>query len=167
MPTGRDIVCIGGSAGALEPLREVLLALPPDLEASLFVVIHSGADTPAILADLLRAHSHLAVEPIVDEQDIRAGRVYVAAPDHHLLVKRGFVRAVRGPRENGFRPALDPLFRTAAQAYGSRVVGIVLSGGQNDGSAGLVAIHEAGGTTIVQDPDDAMVPEMPKPRSPS
>jgi two-component system chemotaxis response regulator CheB len=161
MPTGRDIVCIGGSAGGLEPLRQILRALPSDLEASLFVVEHSGPDTRMMLADLLGACSRLPVDVVVDEEEIRTGRVYVAAADHHLLVKRGFVRAVRGPRENGFRPALDPLFRTAAEAYGKRVVGVVLSGGQNDGSAGLVAIHEAGGATIVQDPDDAMVPEMP------
>jgi two-component system, chemotaxis family, protein-glutamate methylesterase/glutaminase len=162
MPTGRDIVCVGGSAGGLQPLTEIVRRLPAGLEASVFVVLHTGPETPTLLPDILRGRGSLPVEVVSGEEDIRSGRIYVAASDHHLLLKRGFVRAIRGPRENGFRPAVDPLFRTAARAYGPRVIGVVLSGGQNDGSAGLVEVHEAGGTTIVQEPEDAMVPEMPR-----
>lgn len=157
----RDIVCIGGSAGGLPPLRDLASALPADLPAAVFVVTHMGADNPGVLASLLQAKSRLRVEMPADGQPIAHGRVYVARPDFHLLVKRDRIGVVRGPRENGFRPAVDPLFRTAARAYGARAIGIVLSGGLDDGAAGLLAIRRAGGTTIVQDPEDAQVPQMP------
>jgi two-component system, chemotaxis family, protein-glutamate methylesterase/glutaminase len=157
----RDIVCIGASAGGLQPLREVLRGLPPTLPAAVCVVVHSGADNPSILAPLLRRATPMTVTVPRDHQTIERGVVYVAPQDRHLLVKPDELRVVRGPRENRFRPAVDPLFRTAAAAYGPRVIGVVLSGGMNDGTSGLLAIKSSGGVAIVQDPNDAQVPQMP------
>jgi len=159
--SGRDIVCIGASAGGLQPLREVISELPASLPASLFVVVHTGRDSPGMLPQLLRNSGFLAVEVASDHQRIEPGHVYVPPPDHHLLVKPNRMRVVRGPRENSFRPAIDPLFRSAARSYGARVAGVVLSGGMHDGTAGLLAIKHAGGKTIVQDPADAVIPQMP------
>jgi len=161
MPTGRDIVCIGASAGGLQPLIEIVHDLPANLDAALFVVVHTGAETPTMLPDILRNSGYLAVQVANEDRDIRTGCIYVAPPDHHLLLRRGVVRSVRGPRENGFRPAVDPLFRTAARAYGPRAVGVILSGGRNDGSAGLAAIKRRGGVAVVQQPSEAQVPQMP------
>jgi two-component system chemotaxis response regulator CheB len=158
---GRDIVCIGASAGGLQPLRDFVHELPASLPASVFVVVHSGRDSPGVLSELLRKSGFLPVEVTKENQPLELGHIYVAPPDHHLLVKPNRVRVVRGPRENGFRPAVDPLFRTAASAYRERVTGIVLSGGMHDGTAGLLAIKQAGGVAIVQDPEDAVVPHMP------
>src|SRR4029077_16064664 len=110
----RDIVCIGGARGGWPPLRDLASALPADLPAAVFVVTHMGADNPGVLASLLQAKSRLRVEMPADGQPIAHGRVYVARPDFHLLVKRDRIGVVHGPRENGFRPAVDPLFRTAA-----------------------------------------------------
>ncbi len=159
---GHDIVVIGGSAGALEPLIKIVSMLPSKLAASLFVVVHRAADTPQLLAKILRREGGLdAVEP-VDGAPIAHGVVYVAPSDRHLLIEEGSVRVVRGPKENRHRPAIDPLFRSAAWAYGPRVIGVLLSGNLNDGTAGLWAIRSCGGTVIIQDPDDARFPAMPK-----
>jgi two-component system chemotaxis response regulator CheB len=122
----RDIIVIGGSAGALEPLREIVRGLPPDFSAAVFVVLHIGPN-PSNLPHLL-AGGPLPALHAVDGQAIEPRRIYVAPPDHHLLISLGRVRLSRGPRENWTRPALDPLFRSAARAYGPRVVGVVLSG---------------------------------------
>src|SRR5262249_20647147 len=102
-----------------------------------------------------------ALTPVNGER-IQPGRIYVAPPDRHMLIKRGYIRLVRGPRENGRRPSIDPMFRTAARAYGKRVIGVVLSGALDDGTAGLIAIKMQGGTTIVQDPDEALYDGMPR-----
>jgi two-component system chemotaxis response regulator CheB len=157
----RDIVVIGGSAGALEPLRALVAAMPADLPASIFVVLHLAPSTPTVLPQMLSRGSRIAAREAVDGEPIEQGRIYVAAADRHLLVRDGHVLVTRGPTENRARPAIDPLFRSAARAFGSRVVGVVLSGYLDDGAAGLYAVKAAGGATVVQAPDDALVPNMP------
>lgn len=156
-----DIVVIGGSAGALSAVQEIVQDLPVGFPAALFIVLHTSANSPGLLPQILRRTSRLDVSLAQDRETIVPGRIYVAPPDHHLLVKRAYVRVVRGPKENGFRPALDPLFRSAARAYGARVIGLVLSGGLNDGTHGLSILTELGGIALVQDPQEAMVPSMP------
>ncbi len=146
----RDIVVIGGSAGAIPPLRRVLSDLPADLPAALFVAIHLSPNSPAALGTMLAHETRLAVSYARDGRAIRRGHVFVAPPDHHLLIAREQVLVTRGPRENGFRPAVDPLFRTAAAAYGPRVIGIVLSGELDDGTRGLARIKRAGGVAVVR-----------------
>jgi two-component system chemotaxis response regulator CheB len=158
----RDVIVIGGSAGALQALKQVLRALPAGLPGALFVVIHTSPDSPGILPRLLAKDSALPVAYGTDAKPIRPGHVYVAPPNHHLLVKPGHMLVTRGPRENRFRPAVDPLFRTAAIAYGSRVVGVILSGAQDDGVSGLAHVKRHGGVAIAQDPDDAETPSMPE-----
>jgi len=159
---GRNIVVIGGSSGALEPLRTVVATLPPAFSAAVFVVIHTAAESARTLDRVLTRAGPLPVSYARHEQHIDVGHIYIAPPDHHLLIDKDVMRVTRGPRENRVRPAVDPLFRTAAAAHGSSVVGIILSGGQNDGALGLEAIKRAGGVTIVQDPDDAQAPGMPQ-----
>lgn len=159
---GHDIIAIGGSAGALAALRALIKTLPGDLPAAIFVVIHTAPDKPSLLPTLLnQCGDFLALNP-ADGTPIRNGCIYVAPPDHHLLIEGPLVRIVRGPRENRSRPAIDPLFRSAAACYGPRVVGIILSGGLDDGTAGLLAIQRYGGITMVQDPKEASFDDMPQ-----
>ncbi|WAS89793.1 chemotaxis protein CheB [Nannocystis punicea] len=157
----RDIIVIGASAGGLTALFDIVRGLPADFPAAVFVVMHMAADNPGVLSELLRRVTALPTALAEDRQAIERGRIYVARPDHHLLLKRSYVRVPRGPKENGFRPAVDPLFRSAAAAYGARVIGVVLSGGLNDGTEGLLRITEAGGLAIAQDPAEATIPSMP------
>lgn len=153
---------IGTSSGGVEALRRLAGDLPPDLPAALFVVMHVPAWAPSGLPGILsRAGPLKAVHP-EDGDRIEKGRIYVAPPDFHLLVERGRVRLARGPKENRHRPAVDTLFRTAALAYGPRVVGVVLSGALNDGTAGLQAVKQRGGVAVVQDPGDALFSGMPE-----
>ena len=159
---GRNIVVIGGSVGGLEAARTLLAGLSPTLPASIFIVLHTAAQSPGLLDQVLARASALRVRFPSDGEPIRPGQVYVAPPDRHLLVKRDRVRVTRGPRENRFRPAVDPLFRTAAVAHQQRVIGIVLSGGQDDGAVGLAVIKSNGGLAIVQDPHEATAPGMPQ-----
>jgi two-component system chemotaxis response regulator CheB len=160
MPLTRDVVVIGGSAGAVEGLIRLMPGLPAALPARVFVAVHVPATTSALPAILTRA-GRLAARHPTDGERTEPSVVYVAPPDFHLLVKRGALRIARGPRENGHRPALDPLFRSAATSYGERVVCIVLSGNLDDGAAGARAVHNAGGVVIVQDPAECMFPSMP------
>jgi two-component system chemotaxis response regulator CheB len=155
-------VVIGGSAGSIEPLKTIVRHLPADFPASIFITIHVSADSPNMLARLLSRLCLLPVTNPVDQEKIQRGHVYVARPDHHLTIEDGMVRVLRGPRENRHRPAIDPLLRTAAREYGPRVVGVVLSGLRDDGSAGLFAIIQRSGIAIVQDPKDAAWKEMPR-----
>lgn len=158
---GRDIIVIGGSAGAVEALQRIVAALPPTLEAALFAVIHFPPDGTSYLPQILQRRSRFPAVHPEDRTVIRNGVIYVAPPGLHLTVHRGHVRLTRGPRENNQRPAADPLFRSAAQAYGARVIGVVLSGNLDDGTAGLAAVRRHGGVTVVQDPAEALFPGMP------
>ncbi len=159
---GRDIVVIGGSAGALDPLKDIVVQLPVDMPAAVFGVLHIPSTARSALAVILnRLGGPHAVAPR-DGDPVKPGYVYVAVPDHHLELAGDQIRVTRAPKINGVRPAVDVLFRSAAAVYGSRVVGVVLSGGLDDGSAGLAAIRAAGGMAIAQKPDDAVVDSMPK-----
>jgi two-component system chemotaxis response regulator CheB len=158
----RDIIVIGGSAGAAAPLKEVLRRLPADLPAAVLIVLHLPSRGIDILSGLVGAAGPLPVVGAEDGIAIEKGRVYLAARDRHLLVRDGHILLGRGPRENMVRPAIDPLFRSAALHYGPRVIGVVLSGLLSDGAAGLNAIKRCGGMTLVQDPSDAIADEMPR-----
>jgi two-component system chemotaxis response regulator CheB len=159
---GRDVVVIGASSGGVEALRELVRGLPPDFPAALFVVVHVPKDAPSVLPRILdRAGPLGAIHP-EDGDPIEAGRIFVAPPDHHLLLEEERVRVTRGPKENRHRPAVDPLFRTAALAYGPRVVGVVMTGARDDGTAGLWAVKRRGGIAVVQDPADALFASMPE-----
>src|SRR5258708_10179011 len=153
---GHDIIVIGASAGGVETLTRLVKALPADLPAAVFVVLHVSRHSNSALPKILSRAGKLPATHPRDGQAIVHGQIYVAPPDFHLLIREGSVHLVRGPTENGNRPAIDPLFRTAARAYGPRVVGVVLTGLLDDGSAGLYAIKSRGGVAVVQDPDDAV-----------
>jgi len=155
-----DVVAIGASAGGVEALQRLVRDLPADLPAAVFVVLHIGrAETQ--LAEILNRAGPLPAAPATGGERFEPGRIYVAVPDRHLLLHDGHVLLRRGPHENMSRPAIDPLFRSAACSHGPRVVGVVLSGALNDGTAGLRAIKRCGGIALVQHPADAAVPSMP------
>lgn len=156
-----EIVVIGGSAGSLKPLTAIVAALPADLPAAIFVVQHVRPDFPSALPQIVSDVGTLPAHHAVDGEPIVHGRIYVAPPDYHLMLDRGFARVVRGPRENRYRPAIDVLFRSAARSYGAAVIGVVLSGMLDDGTIGLQAIKQHGGIAIVQDPAEAEYPGMP------
>ena len=158
----RHVVVIGASAGGIEALRELIAGLPADFPAAIAVVLHTSPQSPGILHDILTRSGHLEAVSPQDRDRLRAARIYVAPPDFHLLIEPGRVRVAKGPKENRFRPALDPLFRSAAQVYGPNAIGVVLTGSLDDGTAGLWTIKQLGGVAIVQDPDDALFPGMPQ-----
>lgn len=160
--TGHDIVVIGTSAGGLKALSAVLRELPADIGAALFVVQHLAADQKSYLPELLSDITDLPVSSPGDDEPFERGHVYVAAPDHHLLLTQNTVRVLRGPQENRFRPSIDALFRSAARSHGSRVIGMVLTGYLDDGTVGLQTIQKRGGITVVQDPAEAEYPSMPR-----
>ncbi|WNJ92868.1 chemotaxis protein CheB [Bosea sp. 685] len=155
------IVVIGASAGGIEALRAIVGGLPSDFPAAVFVVVHLGAHKSE-LPWLLSQIGPLPVVHPQDGDDVQGGMIFVAPPDHHMIVRHGRIRLTKGPRENWARPAIDPLFRSAAESYGAGVVGVILSGGLNDGCAGLYQIKDSGGVTLVQDPADAINPSMPR-----
>jgi two-component system chemotaxis response regulator CheB len=159
--SARDLIVIGTSAGGVEALQVIARGLPGDLAAAVLIVMHSSPQGPYLLPEILGTAGPLEVAQTVDGALIEHGKIYVAPPDHHLLVKENHIRLSRGPKENRFRPAIDPLFRTAAAAYGPRVVGVILTGMLDDGTAGLSAVKERGGTTVIQKPEDALYPSMP------
>jgi two-component system chemotaxis response regulator CheB len=162
MPRGHDIVTIGASAGGLAPLLDLAAELPADLPASVFMVLHLRPTFSTALPELLSSKGKLRASFAVHGEPIEPGRIYVAPPDVHLTLRPGHVQVQRGPKESGHRPAVDALFRSASIAYGSRVIGVVLSGYQDDGTAGLMSIKARGGIAVVQDPGDAAVVEMPR-----
>jgi two-component system chemotaxis response regulator CheB len=158
----RNIVVIGASAGGFEALKKLAAGLPKDLEASLFIVWHMSPDIRGVLPQVLNRADTVYAAHAHDGESIKTNRIYVAPPDRHLVIEEGRIRVTRGPKENRFRPAVDPLFRSAAYVYGRRVIGVVLSGALDDGTAGLWQIKNRGGLAIVQDPHDAEVPSMPE-----
>lgn len=157
----KDIIVIGGSAGSHSVLRQIMSDLPADIPATIFITTHVPRESAGYLADALESAGPLPVRRAVDGQPVERGCVYTAVPDRHLLLVDGIMRLGDGPRENLSRPAIDPLFRSAALAYGPRTVGVVLSGLLNDGASGLSAIKACGGTAVVQHPIDAHADQMP------
>jgi two-component system chemotaxis response regulator CheB len=157
----RDTIVIGASAGGVAALSTLVSALPPNLPAAVFIVLHIRADAPSLLPDILGRESQLPVEHPNTGERIRAGRIYVARPDHHLLIEGDTIKLVHGPKENLHRPSIDTLFRSAARWRGPRVIGVVLTGARDDGAVGMRAIKQRGGFTIVQDPAEATFPSMP------
>jgi two-component system chemotaxis response regulator CheB len=157
----RDIVVVGASAGGVEALRELIALLPADLPAAMLVVLHTGR-TRSLLPKILERTSRMPVAHAVHGDRLTRGRVYVAPPDHHLTVVDGVIALSHGPTINGLRPAVDPLFQSAARAYGSRVLAVVLTGGGDDGTAGLIEVKRTGGLAVAQDPEEAVHPAMPQ-----
>jgi two-component system chemotaxis response regulator CheB len=157
---GHDIVVIGFSAGGIESLCQMVANLPRDLPASLFVVHHFPAQSVSALPSIVNRAGPLRASQPVDGEAILPGRIYIAPPNQHLLIGDGRIRLTLGPRDHGHRPAIDPLFRTAARSYGPRVIGVILSGTLDDGTAGLLAIKEAGGLALVQEPKETAYPGM-------
>lgn len=160
--TTRDVIVIGASAGGVAALRSLVSRLPGDLPASVLVVLHLPPGRRSALPMILTRSGPLPAVHPRDEHPLRHGEILVAPPDHHMVIVDGLVRITQGPAENGHRPAIDSLFRTAARWGGRRVIGVILSGTLDDGTAGLVAVSARGGVTVVQDPGDAVYPGMPR-----
>ena len=158
----RNIVVIGCSVGGVEALQQLVGGLSQNLPVAVLVVLHLSPQGHSVLPEILNRAGELPAVHPKDGETIRMGRIYVAPPDNHLLVDDGRLRVVHGPKENRHRPAVDPLFRSAARWYGSRVIGIVLTGSLDDGTAGLMSIKKRGGVAIVQDPEDALCGDMPQ-----
>jgi len=158
-----DAVVIGTSAGGVDALSVLLPALPGSSKAAVFVVLHLPRDRPSLLVDIFAPKCGMAVREASDKEPVEAGTIYFAPPDYHLLVDEGPHLALSSDELVNFsRPAIDVLFESAADEYGERLLGIVLTGGNQDGAAGLQAVRAAGGMTIVQQPETAQVPYMPE-----
>jgi two-component system, chemotaxis family, protein-glutamate methylesterase/glutaminase len=158
----RDLVVIGASAGGIEALQQLCAGLPADLNAAVLVVMHTSNHSGGLLPKVLSRAGPLPATHPEDGELLQNGHVYVAPGDLHMLAEPGMLRVVRGPRENRHRPAIDPTFRSAAVAYGRRVIGVVLTGMLDDGTAGLMVIRSHGGAAVVQNPHTAMFPSMPQ-----
>lgn len=157
----RDIVVIGGSAGSLDALIQIVASLPPTLDAAVFIVTHSSARSPNYILDILRRRTSMRVLQAANGEHIHMGTIYVAPPDRHLLIRNNHVHLSRGPKEGLQRPSINVTFRSAAEACGERVIGVLLSGMLDDGAAGIWEIAKRNGITIVQDPAEAPFPSMP------
>jgi two-component system chemotaxis response regulator CheB len=157
----RDIVVIGASAGGVQALKELAAALPHDFKATIFIVLHLSPHSPSYLPEILNHSGPLHASHPKDGEPIQQGHIYVAPPDHHLLVEYDQVIVKKGPKENRFRPSIDALFRSAAYNYGSRVIGVVLTGLLDDGTSGMWSVKRLGGRVVVQEPEDALYPSMP------
>ncbi|MCF2492340.1 chemotaxis protein CheB [Dyadobacter chenhuakuii] len=158
----RDIIVIGSSAGGVPALKELVKSFNKDLAASIFIVQHLAADKVSYLPDILSSNGPLPAKHPQDGEKIQKGIIYVAPPDHHLIIEEEHISIKRGPKENNFRPAVDVTMRSAAYWHGSRVIAAVLTGYLNDGSSGLWSVEQFGGVTIVQSPEDSPYPDMPK-----
>jgi len=158
----RNIIVMGGSAGSFAAFKTITAGLPADLDASIFIVWHMAPNLLGVMPEVLNRYGKLRATEARDGEQIEPGRIYFARPDYHLMIEGNMVRVTRGPKENRFRPAVDPLFRSAAFSHRQRVIGVVLSGALDDGTSGLWTIKYYGGTAIVQDPSDAEVPSMPE-----
>lgn len=152
---------IGGSAGALDPLRKLVAGIPADFPAAILVTIHVPSDSVSALPHVLARSGSLFATHAIDGAPLAPGRIIVAPPDHHLIAEDGLMRVIQGPKENNSRPSIDVLFRSVAAAFESAACAILLSGTLDDGAAGIVAIRRAGGTTLVQDPEEAQFTDMP------
>jgi two-component system chemotaxis response regulator CheB len=159
---GRDVLAIGASAGGVQALSEIIGSLPPGLPAAVFVVLHIAPHGRSALPEILSRSGCLPAVHPADGEEILHGRIYVAPPDRHLAIADGRIHLSRNATENGYRPAIDVLFRSAARVYGPRVVGVVLTGNLDDGTAGLATVKRCGGAAVVQDPRDADYPGMPE-----
>jgi two-component system, chemotaxis family, protein-glutamate methylesterase/glutaminase len=157
----RRVVVVGASAGGVEALGALVSQLPRDFSAAILVVLHVPANAVSVLPGILRRAGNLPAVHAATREPLREGMIYIAPPDRHMMVRRGSVVTTFGPRENGHRPAIDPLFKSAAAEYGKDVIGVLLTGNLDDGTAGLAAIKDSGGLAIVQDPEDAVYPGMP------
>lgn len=158
----RDIIVVGASLGGIRVLRQLCSDLPADLPAAVFVVCHTAAEGPRVLAEILNNSGPLPAAFGQNGEPIRPGCIYVAPPDKHLLLTQDGVQLSHGARENRFRPAIDPLFRSAAIHFGRRVIGVILTGLLDDGMQGLWFVKRRGGVCIVQDPREAEAPSMPQ-----
>jgi two-component system chemotaxis response regulator CheB len=158
----RDLIVVGASAGGVQALQRLVADLPAELPASVLIVLHTMSSGTSVLDSILGRAGELPVTRASDGERLERGHVYVASPDRHLLIRGPQIHLSQGPRENGHRPAVDPLFRSAARAYGARTIGVVLSGTLDDGTDGLRLIKERGGATVCQDPEDATYGEMPR-----
>lgn len=158
----QDIAVIGASAGGVQALQKIVSSLPEDYPGSIFVVLHIAPTAPTVLHNILTRAGKLPATMARDGEPIRPGHIYVAVPDRHLMVESGKIRCSFGPRENRHRPSIDVLFRSAALAYGPRVVSVLLSGMRADGVSGMHAVKRGGGTVLVQNPEEALYPSLPE-----
>jgi two-component system chemotaxis response regulator CheB len=159
--TASTVVVVGASAGGVEALTTLAEGLPAELDAAVCVVLHLPAGADSRLAEIISRAGPLPATQARGDEPLTPGRVYVAPPDRHLVLRDGQLLVVRGPHENGFRPSIDVLFRSAAVSYGRRTIAVVLSGTRDDGVAGASAVGARGGCVVVQSPDDALFPGMP------
>lgn len=157
-----DIIVVGGSSGALPVLQHIVREFPENFPSSIFVVIHVSPDAPSHLPEIINRSGPLFAAFAENEEKIAPSRIYIAPPDQHLVISDGAMRLTRDPRENRSRPAIDPLFRSAARSYGDRVIAVLLSGLHDDGVQGLQVVGRSGGTVIVLKPDETPFPQMPE-----